>query len=65
MIISILATVILILGDEVLEDRVLEDRVLDGGVLGDRVLDDGAKRLYISELLDGFGPPERAGLQVL
>ncbi|HPW73465.1 MAG TPA: hypothetical protein PKZ03_06115 [Methanothrix sp.] len=50
MIVSILATVILILDDE---------------VLGDGVIDDGAKRLYISELLDGFGPPERAGLQVL
>ncbi len=50
MIVSILATVILILDDEVLDDG---------------VIDDGAKRLYISELLDGFGPPERAGLQVL
>ena len=55
MIVSILATVILLLDDEVLDD----------GVLGDGVIDDGAKRLYISELLDGFGPPERAGLQVL
>jgi len=24
-----------------------------------------AKRLYTSELLDGFGPPERVGWQVL